>query len=50
MNAIVVNVRACSVDSLIIHLGNLTASTFDKSGHAIIVCRGLDVFKPKRIR
>ena len=36
--------------SLIIHLGNLRASISGKSGHAFIVYRGLDVFKPKRIR
>ena len=36
--------------SLIILLGNLTASMFGKSVHAFIVYRGLDVFKPKRIR
>ena len=33
--------------SLIIQLGNVTASISGKSGHAFIVCRGLDVSSPK---
>ena len=36
--------------SLIIQLGNLRASMFDKSGHAIFVHRGLVIDKLKRIR
>ncbi len=35
--------------SLIIHLGNVTASISGKSGHAFIVYRGLDIFKSKEI-
>lgn len=36
--------------SLIIQLGFLRASTFDKSGHAFIVYRGLIADKPKEFR
>ena|GEM_PF-4982362 len=36
--------------SLIIHLGNLTASISGKSGHAFIVYRGFDVDKPNEFR
>ena len=32
--------------SLIIHLGNVTASISGKSGHAFIVYRGPEKFKP----
>ena len=33
--------------SLIIHLGNVTASISGKSGHAFIVYRGFDEISPK---
>jgi len=36
--------------SLISLVGNLRASMFDKSGHAIIVYRGFNADKPKEFR
>ena len=46
-----VNVCAYGVDiSLIIHLGNVTASISGKSGHAFVVYGGFDLIMPNRIR